>query len=747
MVSKDPQIFSSDLPEANFLQVKDPQKALQDLAKNVRDSLTGSQMIGITGSNGKTIVKEWLWTLISSQKNVYKNPKSYNSQIGLPLSLLMMQSEPEIAILEAGISQRGEMENLEDILHPEVGIFTNLGTAHQEGFDSPDQKLKEKLKLFKNSKLLIARGDQDYSAKIESAIGKERLKTWGPGEGFSYRVEQKLISQEKSEIKINGEAFEFHKTDAASLENICHCLVTALELGFSPDQLRGSLSEITGLEMRMDLKKGNNGSWIINDSYSLDANGLNLGLEFLLASKHTHKKSLILSDLPGEAKADDYKELAKTLSQLKLFRFVGIGKELLEHGSEFTAENLEFYSDIRDLLANWEPEGFVQETILISGSRKQRLEQLVPFLEERVHGTKIEIDLEAIRHNLKVYHDLSKEVKMMVMVKGSGYGAGMVELAKVLQENRVDYLGVAYIDEGVGLRKAGIDLPIMVLNPSIEGYELLFDHDLEPEVFDLRGLSEYNRIKKEKNKEPGLHINLDTGMHRLGFSESELDDLIKQLKEEPVKIKSVFSHLSSADESEAQDFTRAQIQLFESMSSRLKEVSNSEFFRHISNSAGIVSQPEAHYEMVRLGIGLYGVDPTEKIQNRLASTVKLMTEISQVKNLKKGDPVGYSRKGIMEKDGNIATLPIGYADGFLRSLGNGKSEVFIQGKPYPLIGNVCMDMIMVDLGKDEYAAGTPVEIFGTEISLQEFAMRQGSIAYEVLTQIGPRVKRIYISSH
>ncbi len=741
VISRPHEEFSKEIEDQNLIQVDDPLKALQTLAKDQRNSLSKTRIIGITGSNGKTIVKEWLWNILSSRFDTYKNPKSFNSQIGLPYSVLNMDQEPELAIFEAGISTSGEMENLKEILNPELGIFTTLGPAHNEGFGSEEEKLGEKLKLFEGSQKVIARGDRSYSESLREKLG-EKLILWGTEGNFKYRVTFSGASGKGTMINVNGDDFEFHFGDHGSLENISHCIVFALEMGMNSDEIRASLGDISGISMRMDLKKGYNACWLINDSYNLDFDGLKLGLQSLSTLGYTSDKSLIMTDIPG-LEEENYDPVVQLINQVFLKNFVGIGPILGKLKDRIEARNSYFVEDIEDRSAF--PD-FENETILLTGARKFNLDSLVPFLEERVHGTVLEIDLEAVQHNLRLFQGFAPESKMMVMVKGSGYGIGMTELAKFL-DTKVDHFGVAYLDEGLELKKQGIKTPIMVMNPSKEGLDLLIENGLEAEVFDWEGLHRIIEVAEQKGIIPGIHINIDTGMHRLGFAPEDSEKIGSFLKGKELTPRSIFSHLSSADDPREMDFTKGQIERFRSSTEGFFSSYGKKVPIHICNTSGIINNPEAHFDMVRLGIGLYGVDPTGIVRNRLSSVARLITEISQVKKLEKGSSIGYSRSGRVDEESYIATLPIGYADGFPRLLGNERSKVFIHENPYPVIGNVCMDMIMVNLGRDHYPAGTPVEIFGKEFSLEQYAEAQGTIPYEVLTQIGPRVKRIYISSH
>ncbi len=739
--------YSGEYSDANFYQVVHSVEALQNLAKNNRQGFKGEHIFGITGSNGKTIVKEWLWNILVSKWNVYKSPKSYNSQIGVPISMLGLDQQVELGIFEAGISRPAEMEKLASIIQPDIGIFTNIGPAHDEGFESTESKVGEKLMLFKDSDTVIYRGDQSYSGQLTKELSGKNLITWGKSEDQTYMVDFKQKNGSTT-IEIQGVGdFEFGLNDQGSLENIAHAIVASLSLGLSPDSIRESLKEISPVELRLDIKKGISGCKIINDAYNLDLNGFRSGLDSLMNQSKAQSRTLILTDFPGKLKEEDYEEVVRIINKAELKKFIGIGSELEKRKTDIRAGSTYFIPDLDSFKKEIGFEHFKDETILITGARKFKLEKLVPFLEERIHGTKMEIDLDGIGHNLEVFRQMSSSKRTMVMVKGSGYGAGMVELAEFLERSRIDYLGVAYVDEGVELRKAGIGLPIMVLNPTLESFELMMEKNLEPEIFSWDGLERIQILQQQIGKGFGIHLNIDTGMHRLGFDPGDVERVAEYVRENHLEVKSVFSHLSSSDDQDQEEFSKTQIETFIKESEKFKEISGLDPLLHICNTTGIINFPKAHLDMVRLGIGLYGIDPSSKISNRLEPCVALKTEISQTKRLQKGDPVGYGQKGRMPQDGFIATLPIGYADGFPRSLGNGKANVFIHEKPYPVIGNVCMDMIMVYLGEENYPSGSPVEIFGREISLEEFSSWQNTIPYEVLTQVGPRVKRIYLSSH
>jgi len=730
---------------ANVLQVKSSIAALQLLAKHKRAQYD-LPVIGITGSNGKTIVKEWLGQLLSPYQSVVKSPGSYNSQLGVPLSIWGMQSYHEIAIIEAGISKRGEMSRLEKIIQPTIGIFTNIGTAHDEGFQSMEEKTKEKARLFQHTETVIYCKDHTL---IDSLL-KSKGYTWGFHKSSDIVVE-KVIKETSTttcqlNYKTNSLTFTLPFTDSASLENVMHCISLMIFMGYSQQQIQEGLYTLKTVKMRLELKRGINGCQLIDDTYNSDLAGVQVALDFLASQGQNRKKSIIISDLlqTGLSKATLYEALYQRIQAVDPVRIIAIGPDC---SSIFTSfEDVDTYLSTQDFIEQFDFDQLDKELILVKGARSFAFEKIVSRLEEKIHGTHLEINLDALTHNLNYYRGLLKpDTKMMVMVKAFAYGSGSLEIANLLQHHRVDYLGVAYADEGVALRNSGITMPVMVMNPSEESFDKLTGYNLEPELYNPAILRQF--IDYLGEKPASIHIKLDTGMHRLGFKEAELAHLIDVLKNHPnLIIKSIFSHLAGADEALHNDYSKQQAQQFVAMSQQITAALKINPLLHLLNSPGIVRFPEYHFDMVRLGIGLYGIEATNMAQNRLQPISSLKTIVSQINTLKTGDTVGYSRKGEVKKDTKVATIAIGYADGFFRAFSNGVGRVFIKGKKVPVIGNVCMDMTMVDVTDiPDVQEGDEVEIFGEHITISEVAGFINTIPYEILTSVSQRVKRVYYS--
>ncbi|MEM9857177.1 MAG: bifunctional UDP-N-acetylmuramoyl-tripeptide:D-alanyl-D-alanine ligase/alanine racemase [Bacteroidota bacterium] len=725
--------------KANVIKVDSSLRALQALAIYHRKKFD-LPVVAITGSNGKTIVKEWLYRLLASSKNVVKSPRSYNSQLGVPLSVWGIGPKHDLGVFEAGISQPGEMENLEKVIQPTIGIFTNLGSAHDEGFASRKQKAQEKAKLFKNTNYVIyQRGNSILDDLLEA-------------KGFSWGVHPNcdvlIKSHKKQSITLEYENTEYKLRlpfeDLISTENVMHAIALMLKLNLSLEQIQSGLNLLSGVKMRLEMKRGIKGSYIIDDSYNNDFVGLQTALEFLKTAG-TSKKAVILSDIPQsgtEAKLL-YQELAELIKAAQLHQFVGIGPELHQF-SELFGQNVQFYRSTEEAIANLHRLDIANSTLLVKGARSFQLENLVMRLEEKNHGTRFEINLDALSHNLNFYRSLLNEnTKLMVMVKAFGYGAGSFDVANLLAYHNVDYLGVAYTDEGIALREQGIRLPIMVMNPSPGSYDKLVTYQLEPEIYSLDQLK---NLEFAINDPIGIHLKLETGMNRLGFSATDLDELMHLLRANAkVKVKSLFSHLAGADAPEHESFSKEQIERFEKSADYLCSELNIHPLRHILNSPGITRFPQHQLDMVRLGIGLYGIDTNQYYQNGLATVGTLKTVISQVKHVKKGETVGYGRMGLASDDMAIATIAIGYADGFSRAFSQGVGKVWTHGTQVPVVGNVCMDMAMIDVTGLPVKEGDEVEVFGQNLSLQDVAKSINTIPYEILATIGGRVKRTYYS--
>ena len=765
VVEQLPETALSDFPGANILQVSDVVEALQAVAAFHRKQFT-IPVAGITGSNGKTVVKEWLGQLLAPHEYVVKNPKSYNSQIGVPLSVWEMSMAHQMGIFEAGISLPGEMEKLEKIIRPTMGIFTNIGPAHDEGFESRVQKVEEKAKLFAHCPVVIY--CSDYTAihnalkAQQKAFPEKQLVSWTKTkqtDAFAQLLTaEKHISRNETNLTIAVQQkgqhhFTLPFTDDASIENGMHCIVYMLYHGFDAPTIQRGLQQLRKLSMRMELKQGINNCYLVDDSYSNDLAGLQIALDFLVQQKKSNKYTVILSDLvqSGEAEADLYGKVAHMLQSRNIQKFIGVGKGLSSQQQVFySLKNITctFYENTEALLESINPTTFHNEVILIKGARQFGFERIVDKLQQRIHGTVLEINLDALTHNLNFYRSkLPADTKMMVMVKAFSYGGGSFEIANLLQFHRVDYLAVAYADEGITLRENGIHLPIMVMNPSPDQYGKMGDYRLEPEIYSLRTLKAFLQFCSEKDDEniPSIHLKIDTGMHRLGFQPEEMDELINLLKlNSQVKVASIFSHLSGADEAKFNTFSHQQAEVFQQCYKQITSILGEQPMRHMLNSAGILRFPEYHWDMVRLGIGLYGEEVSGLEKTALQPISTLKTVISQIKHIKKGETIGYSRRGVAEHAMKIATIAIGYADGFGRKFGNGNARVLIRNQSAPTIGNICMDMSMVDISHIKGAQeGDEVIIFGPALPVQTLAEKANTMPYEILTGVSERVKRIY----
>lgn len=733
------------LPEANMLLVHSSVQALQKLARSHRSNFS-IPVIGITGSNGKTIIKEWLYQLLSSDYRIVKNPGSYNSQLGVPLSIWQMQSQHELGIFEAGISRPDEMEALQKVIQPTLGIFTNIGTAHDEGFASFEQKIIEKLKLFPNVEKLIYCYDHELIRKAISSTAIPSF-SWGKSDRADLQITT-LGNDFKARWNNESYVLQLPFRDHASIENCLHCVAMMVSLGNSLQNVQERISLLKTIPMRLELKQGINNCQLIDDSYNNDLGGLRISLDFL-AGIQKKKKTIVLSDILQSGLED--KELIHRIRDLighsDVTRFIGIGPVLLKNQSDFNTLSLEtsFYPNTESALNQINRNDFSHEVILIKGARAYNFEKVAALLQRKVHGTRMEIDLNKIVHNLNFFKaQLQPGVKIMVMVKAFAYGSGSEEIATLLQYHRVDYLGVAYADEGIELRKNHITIPIMVMNATEESFQAMLDYNLEPVIYSLNLLNSYSAFLG--NQEVRVHLEIETGMKRLGLEEEELYDAMTLLKNNSnIKIASVFSHLAGADESAHDAFSSQQAERYE----RAYRVITSQLqitpIRHILNSPGILRFRHYQMDMVRLGIGLYGVNPTSESIRQLQSAATLKTVISQIKKVKAGESVGYGRRGKAEHDMTLATIAIGYADGFSRSFSRGAGAVLVKGSKAPVIGNVCMDMTMIDITDIDAHEGDDVIIFGDGLPIQEVAMRANTIPYEILTNTSERVKRIFFA--
>lgn len=734
------------LPEANIVQVVSSLQALQALAKHHRSQFQ-IPVIGITGSNGKTIIKEWLYQLLSPDFKIVKNPGSYNSQLGVPLSVWQMQPYHQLGIFEAGISRPGEMHQLASIIQPTWGLLTNIGTAHDEGFESRDQKVLEKLKLFDAVQTLVYCADDIL---IRTAVTKLKAKkiSWAFYGDATYRV-----SQQASELFLqsNGRQFNFKLpvTDKASIENLIHCIVLMLELGLDSQVIQQRINTLRAIPMRLELKQGINNCQLIDDSYNNDLAGLQISLDFINNIRKP-KKTLVLSDILQSGLEEEQlaERMSMLISQSGVNSLIGIGDVFAQQQHIFknAADRTYFFKDTDQALLQQELwNSLHDEVILLKGARVFQFEKIVNRLQRKVHGTRMEIDLSRLVHNLNFFKSkLKPGVKIMAMVKAFAYGSGSEEVANLLQYHRVDYLGVAYADEGIELRKNQITIPIMVMNATEEGFGALLTHKLEPVLYSvamLKALAVYL-----SGKECSVHIELETGMHRLGLEPEAYAEAIAILKANPnMKVASIFSHLAAADGVEHDAYTRQQVSVYESGYNVFSEALGVAPIRHILNSPGIIRFTEYQLDMVRLGIGLYGVNPTSEPNQNLKPAATLKTIISQIKKIKSGGTIGYGRWGKAETGTTIATIAIGYADGFSRAFSRGKGKVFVNGNVVPVIGNVCMDMTMVDITGVEAKEGDEVIIFGDALPIQQVAESIGTIPYEILTNTSERVKRIFFA--
>ncbi len=746
--------FGGIQPDANYLVVSHPLKALQKLAERHRSRFQ-IPVIGITGSNGKTVVKEWLNQLLGSDRQTVRSPRSYNSQIGVPLSVWRMDEQAELAIFEAGISEPGEMKELESIIKPTIGILTNIGGAHQENFFSLQDKCMEKLTLFKDCDVVIYNGDDEFiSDCVSRSLLSAREIAWSRKD-----MERPLfISKvEKGEdcTRINYRYLDMDNSytlpfiDDASIENSLHCLAACLYLMLPAERIAERMAHLEPVGMRLEVKEGKNGCLLINDSYNSDLVSLDIALDFLYRRSLSNnlKRTLILSDIleSGQNAPMLYREVEELLESRHVERIIGVGKELCEHADRFGIEKA-FFPDTEALLLALQKGALrlENEIVLIKGARRFGFETLAEVLEKKVHETILEVNLGAMVENLNHYRSMLRPgVKMTCMVKASAYGAGSYEIAKTLQEHRVDYLAVAVADEGSELRKAGITTNILIMNPEMTAFKTMFDYHLEPEVYSFHLLDALVReAEKQGITNYPIHIKIDTGMHRLGFLPDEIPALVERLKaQDAVIVRSVFSHLVGSDSAQFDDFTRRQISVFESASGQLQAAFSHKILRHICNSAGIERFPEAQFDMVRLGIGLYGINPTDNAVMHNVSS--LYTTILQIHDVPQADTVGYSRKGVLIRPSRIAALPIGYADGLNRHLGNGHAFCLVNGQRAPYVGNICMDVCMIDVTGIDCKEGDRVEIFGDHLPVTVLSDALDTIPYEVLTSISTRVKRVY----
>jgi Alr-MurF fusion protein len=755
--------------DANFLLVDDTLSALQRLAAHHREHFS-IPVIGITGSNGKTIVKEWLYQLLKEDEQIVRSPKSFNSQIGVPLSVWQMDDQHTLAIFEAGISMPGEMDKLERMIQPTIGVLTNIREAHSEGFRDSNEKFLEKIKLFTDANYIICHSAYDPGQQLPGVFNNH-IVYCGEREGDDIRVLSIDKTSASTRIKVKAritystpveyQLFDFSIpfTDDASIENAITCLAVLCcfiplpgeEQMAAVEKIIRRLAQLEPVEMRMQLKKGINNCYIINDSYSNDISSLGIALNYLKQQAGGHTTTVILSDIlqSGRDEAGLYAQVAAELKQRNVQRLIGIGRQLSAHFHVFkeVIPDSSFYLSTNNFLEEATSHQFRDDYILLKGARSFAFERISHWLEQKVHQTVLEINLNAIVHNLKEYQQLLQPAtKVMAMVKAFAYGSGGAEIASVLQYHKVDYLGVAYADEGVELRRTGISLPVMVMNPEESSFDAIIENNLEPEIYSFGLLQSFSAfLEREGLQHYPVHIEIETGMNRLGFAAADMEQLGRLLKTtNAFKVQSVFSHLSASEEAAQDRFTIEQYERFMHAADTLQSILGYSFIRHIANSAAILRHPSLQLDMVRLGIGLYGVDSSASGKLNLETAAVLKSTVAQLKHLHAGDSVSYNRKGQVTRDSVIATVRIGYADGYPRRLGNGGGSMYVRGRLAPVIGTVCMDMTMIDVtGIPGVREGDDVIIFGKEMPVQEVAAQAQTIPYEIMTGISQRVKRVY----
>ena len=751
VVANLPENYEQKYSDAHFLRVVSPLKALQRLAERHREEYD-LPVVGVTGSNGKTVVKEWLYQLLSGSRNVTRSPRSYNSQVGVPLSVWLLNSRSEVGVFEAGISQPGEMSALRAIIQPTIGVMTNLGPAHQENFSSLQEKCLEKLSLFKDSKVVVYEADDPVVSEcVDQAMLKGDHLAWSRRDPNSplfirdVRKEETFTTVNYTYLGTDG-SYTLPFVDEASIQNSIHCLAVCLYLRLPATDIAARMSRIEPVAMRLEVKQGVRGCTLINDSYNSDINSLDIALDFMNRRPESRRRTLILSDIlqSGMPVEELYAKVAEMVNRRKVDRIIGVGPDIMAQSQRFHMDKMFFVSS-EALLQSGMLDKLSNEVILLKGSRKFNFEAISEHLSLKVHETTLEVNLEAIVRNLNYYRSFMKpETKMVCMVKASAYGAGSVEIAKTLQDHRVDYLAVAVADEGADLRKAGITGNIIIMNPEMSTFNMLFQYDLEPEVYSFALLEALIKAaEKEGITNFPVHLKLDTGMHRLGFDpEHDLPALIDRLQHQTALLpRSVFSHFVGSDSPDFDAFSAHQFELFDKASRQLQETFPYKILRHICNSAGIERFPERHLDMVRLGLGLYGIDP---IDNRVLNNVTtLKTTILQIHEVSPEDTVGYSRRGHLTRKSRIAAIPIGYADGLDRHLGCGHCYCLVNGQKAPYVGNICMDVCMIDVTDIDCKEGDTVEIFGDHLPVTVLSDVLGTIPYEVLTSVSERVKRVY----
>ncbi len=755
--------YSIKITGANFLIVEDVLAALQQLAAHHRenfkqsDTLASIPVIGITGSNGKTIVKEWLYQLLRADEHIVRSPRSYNSQIGVALSIWQMNQTHSLAIFEAGISTKNEMNALRNMIRPTIGVFTGIGHAHSEGFENRFEKLEEKVKLFRFTEhTVFAINELTLDEQELIQLQFPKAFTWSRKSTASLQIlsEEWLGATTSINAVIAGreEKIVIPFADPISIDNAITCWCVLKLLGYSSEIICERMKILEPVEMRMQLKMGINNCYLINDSYSNDLSSLSLALSYLKQQAGGQKTTLILSDIlqAGISDQELYQQVALEMAQQKLQRFIGIGAHISAFKLFFLALAIpcDFYDSTDSFLQESTHHLFQNEYILLKGARVFEFERISKWLEKQQHQTVMEINLTAMLHNLKSYQQkLKPATKVMAMVKAFSYGSGTVEVARLLEFHKVDYLAVAYADEGIVLRKAGIRLPIMVMSPDEASFDSLLEYHLEPELFSNNIFHSFEQyIQKQGITNFPVHIKFNTGMNRLGFEVTEANAIALNIqKSHNFLVKSAFSHLAASESEEMDSFTLEQARLFNRACDDLTNVLGYSFIKHLSNTAAIFRKPELQYDMVRLGIGLYGVDTANEKELALQTVASLKSTVAQIRTVQENETIGYNRKGKLNRLSKIATVRIGYADGFNRKLGNGRVSIFVKGKLAPVIGNVCMDMTMIDITDiPDVLEGDQVEIFGNNLSIQQLAEWSETIPYEIMTGISQRVKRVYL---
>lgn len=758
-VNESYRVLFQHCSEANFWYVKNVVWALQQIAAGHRRQFQ-IPVVGITGSNGKTVVKDWIVQMLSGTCKTVSSPRSYNSQIGVPLSVWQMDEADELAVFEAGISEAGEMEALRNVIDPTIGIFTNIGQAHDENFLTREQKIAEKLQLFTHCEALIYCTDHKeiHSVLSEKESFREVHRyTWGRGAENDVQLLDIVSNPHTTTLTICHAGKECNIaipfSDRASVENALHCITLMFYLGLNSADIARRCLALTSVAMRLEMNEAINDCLLINDSYSLDLNSLSIALDYILHERQYASKTLIMSDIlqSGLSEQDLYAQASALIAQHGITRFIGIGSALIRNKALFERYNPTFYATTEDFIRQHNFDDFRNATILLKGARLFHFEDIARLLQRKSHQTIMEVNLDNLISNLNYYRSLLRPTtKLMAMVKASSYGAGKVEVASALQYNHVDYLTVAYTDEGVDLRRNGIMVPIMVMNPEEESFDDIIRYDLEPNIYSFRIFEAFSNavrmLGQDGVKKMPVHVEFDTGMHRLGFSGNDIQQIVERFSDPScvLRMKSIFSHLACSEDAEMDDFTHLQIDRFVAWSGEVKQqMGDSSILCHILNSSGITRFTDYQFDMVRLGIGLYGIAPEPTVQSHLKPVSRLITRISQLKAIPKGDSVGYNRRWVAQRDSKIAIISIGYADGLNRHLGYENGRVLVKGKLVPIIGSICMDMCFLDVTDVDCKEGEEVVIFGDAELLQQISSAAETIPYEILTSVSPRVKRIY----